>query len=124
MRRMSACMQPLIGTSIRRYLPPIGTAGFDRVAVRGKSLEPWPPPRMIASVSLITMRIVQSEEPVVEPGLAGAACSGAFERPREVETAEQLWGDAETDQRRSHFPSPRRQPCTPQRITRGRELTA
>ena len=29
-RRMSACRQLLIGTSIRRYLPPIGTAGFDR----------------------------------------------------------------------------------------------
>src|SRR6185503_19824761 len=54
MRRMPACRHPLIGTSIRRYLPPIGTAGFDRVAVSGNSREPWPPPRMIASVSLVT----------------------------------------------------------------------
>ena len=31
MRRMSACRQLLIGMSISRYLPPIGTAGFERV---------------------------------------------------------------------------------------------
>jgi len=30
MRRMSAWMQLLMGTSIRRYFPPIGTAGFER----------------------------------------------------------------------------------------------
>ena len=52
MRRMSACRQPLIGTSMSRYLPPIGTAGFDRVAVSGNSRDPCPPPRMMASVSL------------------------------------------------------------------------
>src|SRR5262245_3388804 len=51
MRRMLACRQPLTGTSISRYLPPIGTAGFDRVAVSGNRRDPWPPPRMIASVS-------------------------------------------------------------------------
>src|SRR5688572_33199678 len=56
-RRMSACRQLLIGTSIRRYLPPIGTAGFDRVAVSGNSREPWPPPRMMASVSCVMSRI-------------------------------------------------------------------
>ena len=52
-RRMSACRQPLIGTSIRRYLPPIGTAGLERVAVSGNSREPCPPPRIMASVSLV-----------------------------------------------------------------------
>ena len=36
MRRMSAWRQPLTGTSISRYLPPIGTAGLERVAVSGK----------------------------------------------------------------------------------------
>ena len=53
MRRMSACRQPLTGRSMRRYLPPIGTAGFERVAVSGKRREPWPPPSTMASVSLI-----------------------------------------------------------------------
>ena len=38
-----------------RYLPPIGTAGFERVAVSGKSRFPWPPPRMMASVLLVTV---------------------------------------------------------------------
>src|SRR6188508_2923238 len=52
MRRMSACRQLLIGTSMSRYLPPIGTAGLERAAVSGNSLEPWPPPRMMASVSV------------------------------------------------------------------------
>jgi hypothetical protein len=51
MRRMSACRQPLIGTSMSRYLPPIGTAGFERKAVNGNSRDPCPPPRMMASVS-------------------------------------------------------------------------
>src|SRR5687767_8234109 len=57
MRWMSACRQPLIGISIRRYLPPIGTAGLDRVAVKGKSREPCPPPRMTASVSFIASHV-------------------------------------------------------------------
>ena len=48
MRRMSACRQLLIGMSISRYLPPIGTAGFERRCVSGNSRVPWPPPRMIA----------------------------------------------------------------------------
>src|SRR5687767_11241387 len=54
MRRISACRHPLTGTSMSRYLPPIGTAGFERVAVSGKRRAPWPPPRMMASVSLGT----------------------------------------------------------------------
>ena len=40
MRRMSACRQLLIGMSMRRYLPPIGTAGFDRRCVSG--IQPLP----------------------------------------------------------------------------------
>ena len=36
MRRISEWRQLLIGMSIRRYLPPIGTAGFDRECVSGK----------------------------------------------------------------------------------------
>src|SRR5688572_20688496 len=53
MRRISACRQPLMGTSMRRYFPPIGTAGLERVAVRGYRRDPWPPPRMMARVSFI-----------------------------------------------------------------------
>ena len=34
-RRMSACRQLLIGMSISRYLPPIGTAGLERSCVSG-----------------------------------------------------------------------------------------
>src|ERR1041385_4281897 len=62
MRRMSACRQLLTGTSMRRYLPPIGTAGLERVAVRGNRREPWPPPRMIASVSP-AMNMAQVQRP-------------------------------------------------------------
>ena len=36
MRRMSACRQLLIGMSISRYLPPIGTAGFGSQMGEGK----------------------------------------------------------------------------------------
>src|SRR6266704_248535 len=39
--------QLLIGTSISRYFPPSGTAGFDRSFVRGNSRLPAPPARMI-----------------------------------------------------------------------------
>src|SRR5205823_5838462 len=39
--------QLLIGTSISRYLPPSGTAGFDRSWVRGNRRLPAPPARMI-----------------------------------------------------------------------------
>src|SRR5688572_13075274 len=53
MRRISACRQPLMGTSMRRYFAPIGTAGLERVAVSGYSRDPWPPPRMMARVSFI-----------------------------------------------------------------------
>jgi hypothetical protein len=41
---------------MRRYLPPIGTAGFERVSVNGKRRLPWPPPRMIARTSVFTLR--------------------------------------------------------------------
>src|SRR5262245_56107825 len=51
MRRISECRQLLIGMSISRYLPPIGTAGLDRECVRGNRRVPRPPPKMIASTS-------------------------------------------------------------------------
>src|SRR3954452_13509952 len=54
MRRISACRQLLIGISTSRYLPPIGTAGFDRVWVSGNNRLPWPPPSTIASTESST----------------------------------------------------------------------
>jgi hypothetical protein len=50
-RRTFEFKQLLIGMSIRRYFPPIGTAGFERRSVSGKSRVPRPPPRMIARTS-------------------------------------------------------------------------
>ena len=40
-----------IGISTRRYLPAIGTAGFERLAVRGYNLVPAPPPSITAKTS-------------------------------------------------------------------------
>ena len=42
-------MQLDIGTSMSRYAPPIGTAGFDRVFVNGYKREPAPPPKTMAA---------------------------------------------------------------------------
>ena len=50
---MEEWIQLLMGTSIRRYLAPMGTAGLERVAVSGNRRLPWPPPRMIARVSWV-----------------------------------------------------------------------
>ena len=40
-------IQLLIGISTNRYLPAMGTAGFDLLAVNGDNLEPAPPPKII-----------------------------------------------------------------------------
>src|SRR6185295_17173810 len=53
MRRRSELRQLLTGMSMRRYLPPMGTAGFDRCAVRGNRRVPRPPPRMTARTAFI-----------------------------------------------------------------------
>src|SRR4029453_14388911 len=45
---MSELMQLESAMSTSRYLPPIGTAGFDRCCVSGKRRLPAPPPRMTA----------------------------------------------------------------------------
>src|SRR5882672_6078981 len=49
MRMTSELMQFEIGTSTRRYLPPRGTAGFDRSRVKGCRRLPAPPPRITAN---------------------------------------------------------------------------
>jgi len=46
---MPEFIQLLIGISIKRYLPANGTAGFALIFVKGESLEPFPPPRMMAN---------------------------------------------------------------------------
>src|SRR5688572_32037980 len=46
--RMSELMQFEIGMSTSRYLPPSGTAGFERSSVSGDRRVPAPPPRITA----------------------------------------------------------------------------
>src|ERR1700750_1115213 len=48
MRLISELIQLLMGISTSRYLPAIGTAGFERAAVNGYNLVPAPPPRITA----------------------------------------------------------------------------
>jgi hypothetical protein len=50
MYRSCELMQLLSGISTMRYLPPSGTAGFERSSVSGNSRLPSPPPMMMASV--------------------------------------------------------------------------
>src|SRR6187397_787622 len=74
--------------SIRRYFPPIGTAGFDREWVSGNRRVPRPPPRMIASTSRIARQDMRGPR---EPAIAGwsaricsfvaAWCSRRYMRP-------------------------------------------
>src|SRR5215213_4291053 len=46
--RMSELMQFETGMSMSRYLPPSGTAGFERSSVSGDKRVPAPPPRITA----------------------------------------------------------------------------
>jgi hypothetical protein len=41
-----------MGISTSRYLPAMGTAGLERLAVNGYNLDPAPPPKMMLSISL------------------------------------------------------------------------
>src|SRR5438477_2654017 len=87
MRPTSEFKQFEMGMSIRRYLPAMGTAGFERRYVSGKSRVPRPPPRMMASRSLsIVHRVshvgggsgsasVVHQETIGAPGQEGAADS-------------------------------------------------
>jgi hypothetical protein len=47
---MSELMQFEIGMSTSRYLPPSGTAGFERVMVKGERRVPAPPPKITARI--------------------------------------------------------------------------
>ena len=57
-----------IGTSMRRYAPPIGTAGFARREVSGRRRVPAPPPKMMAPTLSLSPGFA---------GLSGSAISGA-----------------------------------------------
>src|SRR5215203_7083911 len=48
--RMSELMQFETGMSMSRYLPPSGTAGFERKSVSGDRRVPAPPPRITARI--------------------------------------------------------------------------
>src|SRR5262245_53076175 len=62
-----------------RYFPPIGTAGFDRIRVSGKSRLPAPPPRMSANTLRIESNVSQIECP--ELPIVGTASLPEAEHP-------------------------------------------
>ena len=79
MRRSSACRQLLIGMSMSRYLPPIGTAGFDRAWVSGKSRVPRPPPRMMTITSCMPATLGDCLRQVQPPATVRRPCDAARE---------------------------------------------
>jgi hypothetical protein len=58
MRPIPQCRQLEIGISTRRYFPPMGTAGLDRLAVSGYKRDPAPPPKITATILLATIEII------------------------------------------------------------------
>src|SRR5476649_378192 len=72
MERSPEFRQLLIGISTSRYLPPSGTAGFDRSFVNGNKRVPAPPPMMMARVRC-----------VVPGGRAGAGIVATGFAPKE-----------------------------------------
>src|SRR5678815_526398 len=97
-RRMSELMQLESAMSTRRYLPPSGTAGFERCCVSGKRRLPAPPPRMTAK-SFVSAGMNQSlhggKELLVRKRsrIRGGFCSGCLLRD--------LYSDTRADSRRS-----------------------
>src|SRR6218665_2969215 len=57
-RWMPELRQFEIGMSTNRYLPAIGTAGFERVCVSGDNLEPWPPPRITPKTLSVMFKLI------------------------------------------------------------------
>src|SRR5215204_3673854 len=78
-RRTSELMQFESAISTSRYLPPSGTAGFDRCCVSGKRRLPAPPPRITAK-SLGLAGIVLSDH---QEQIAGAGNPGGTSRLQE-----------------------------------------
>ncbi len=58
MRLMFELIQLLMGISTRRYLPAIGTAGFERLAVSGYKRVPAPPPNITAITEFDNVNIL------------------------------------------------------------------
>ena len=50
-----------IGMSTKRYLPAIGTAGFERFAVSGYNLVPAPPPKITDKICLLIIFKLRNE---------------------------------------------------------------
>ena len=48
-----------MGISTSLYLPAIGTAGLERVAVNGNNLVPAPPPSITDNISLLIITICE-----------------------------------------------------------------
>jgi hypothetical protein len=53
MRLTPELMQFEIGISIKRYLPPMGTAGFERLFVNGYKRLPCPPPKIRQTILIV-----------------------------------------------------------------------
>src|SRR5262245_30181788 len=65
MRFSPAWRQLLIGISISRYLPPMGTAGFDRRCVSGNRRLPRPPPSTMVTTSFMGLPFYATTEVTV-----------------------------------------------------------
>src|SRR5437867_7144799 len=82
MRSMSELMQFETGMSIKRYLPPRGTAGLALCLVSGCSRLPAPPPSISASTFSAAIRVPPEEMPhaaccVEQEYNRAAACCGS-----------------------------------------------
>jgi hypothetical protein len=49
-----------MGITTKRYLPAMGTAGFERAAVNGYNLVPAPPPSITAITEFVARSILYS----------------------------------------------------------------
>ena len=109
-RRSPACRQLLMGMSISLYLPPIGTAGLERMSVSGKSRFPRPPPRMMARTSCMANRVGEPASGGKPKGRAEgrAIRAGAPARPQRAGSL--TVKTAPPDGRLAAFTSPPRMP--------------
>jgi hypothetical protein len=57
MRLMFELIQLLMGISTNLYLPAMGTAGFERLAVNGYNRVPAPPPNITAKTDVEMLNI-------------------------------------------------------------------